>query len=335
MFEQLNFNQYHIPYPISKEFIEDILSETKTDHAEDFSYLDKMFIRSLLTQEQYIDYYYSAGSVLSTLQLPPVAPSVRHKFFTLNSFVLFSHIAPSYTKFEYKEGYTLLLVCKGSGYLKYKRKTYFLEKGSGFFIDNRFPSEYGCKDKCWEYALLDISGPLMNEAYANYEAEGIPVFSQPLHSRFFQNVEALLKLYQTVSLYRDWKADSLITNLLVELMTTPHKEKQQSQDNYSNIQYLILYMESNYRQNLSLEQLCSFSGFSRSALATEFKKYTGTSPNNYLIMLRLQKAKELLQMSTMTCADIAFETGFRDINNFTNLFKKYVGVTPNAWRQGI
>lgn len=60
---------------------------------------------------------------------------------------------------------------------------------------------------------------------------------------------------------------------------------------------------------------------------------TGFSPNEYLIKVRFNHAKDLLPVSQSTIREIAFSCGFRDINNFTNLFKKNTGMTPGAYRR--
>ena len=99
-----------------------------------------------------------------------------------------------------------------------------------------------------------------------------------------------------------------------------------------NIRYLIKYMDSNFTQPLTLDFLSDFAGVSKYYLSREFKKYTGFSPNDYLITLRVNKAKSLLTNTTLPAVKIAHEVGIYDSNNFTNLFKRKTGMTPIQYR---
>ncbi len=100
-----------------------------------------------------------------------------------------------------------------------------------------------------------------------------------------------------------------------------------------NIRYLIRYMESNYRLPLSMDDLAAFAGANKHYLSREFRRYTGFSPNDYLISLRIQEAKKLLQTTNRTAAEIAHQVGIHDMNNFTRLFRKKVGQSPSEFRR--
>ena len=64
-----------------------------------------------------------------------------------------------------------------------------------------------------------------------------------------------------------------------------------------------------------------------------FKHSTKKSPNQYLLDLRLDKAKELLQFTTLTVDEISYKTGFNSIAYFSNYFKKRNGISPRAYRE--
>lgn len=65
----------------------------------------------------------------------------------------------------------------------------------------------------------------------------------------------------------------------------------------------------------------------------EFEKEVGMTPGKYIIKIRLKKAIELLTFSKdMTIEEIAIETGFNCGNYFSKVFKKYIGISPSAYR---
>jgi transcriptional regulator GlxA family with amidase domain len=63
-----------------------------------------------------------------------------------------------------------------------------------------------------------------------------------------------------------------------------------------------------------------------------FKEVTGTSPNQYHLDLRLDKARELILSTNLTINEVAFKTGFSSIFYFSRLFKKKNGMSPKEYR---
>lgn len=74
----------------------------------------------------------------------------------------------------------------------------------------------------------------------------------------------------------------------------------------------------------------SSSQFSRS-----FKKHTGTSPYDYLLSVRLARAKELLKNTNLPISDIAYQTGFASDSNFIYFFRKNEGISPLKFRNTL
>ncbi|MEG0387843.1 MAG: AraC family transcriptional regulator, partial [Niameybacter sp.] len=66
-----------------------------------------------------------------------------------------------------------------------------------------------------------------------------------------------------------------------------------------------------------------------------FKEETGTSPINYLIQIRLEKAKEILEKNDMPINLVAKSVGYEDAYYFSKLFKKYYGSAPSAYSKQI
>lgn len=73
-------------------------------------------------------------------------------------------------------------------------------------------------------------------------------------------------------------------------------------------------------------------GVDRSHLFRLFKQHLQLSPQQYLIRLRLNKAEELLQTTSLSVSEVAFSCGFNDLCHFSRLFKRRFGVPPSARR---
>lgn len=98
------------------------------------------------------------------------------------------------------------------------------------------------------------------------------------------------------------------------------------------ISSIIDFMEANFKEELDLNQLADISCMSVRNFQRIFKKATGQSPIDYLIQVRLQKAKYFLRETLMPISEIAIETGFNDNNYFSREFKKVLGVPPSLYR---
>jgi len=89
-------------------------------------------------------------------------------------------------------------------------------------------------------------------------------------------------------------------------------------------------MDAHYGANLTVDLLAHEVGLSPAHFARAFKETMGRAPHNYLLTLRLEKARRLLDDSEAGLSEVAQRTGFADQAHFTRLFKREFGVTPGA-----
>ncbi len=82
----------------------------------------------------------------------------------------------------------------------------------------------------------------------------------------------------------------------------------------------------------TLGELASWAGLSRTYFSQVFKQVVGMRFQDYLIQVRIDKAKDLLEDINLTVKEIACVAGFRDPNHFSRSFRKKTGVTPTNWR---
>ncbi len=93
------------------------------------------------------------------------------------------------------------------------------------------------------------------------------------------------------------------------------------------------YMEANLAEPISLADIAAATGLSRMHFAAQFRAATGLRPHEYLLQRRIERARELLLTSRLPLVEIAFEVGFKTQAHFTTVFARFVGETPNVWRQ--
>ncbi len=88
----------------------------------------------------------------------------------------------------------------------------------------------------------------------------------------------------------------------------------------------------NYESDLSLDDLARGAGMSTFHFAREFKRTTGTTPHQYLIKFRVDRAKALLTGSEMPLVEVSSRSGFSHQSHFTRLFRRLTGTTPQSYR---
>ena len=127
----------------------------------------------------------------------------------------------------------------------------------------------------------------------------------------------------------------LLEILLIVLRCTPkrmlHGVKALKSDN--DILNIINEMEKNPEKHYCLKELAKKANMCISGFTKKFRNLIGTSPTEYLLSLRIEKAEQLLLSSSSTIYTIAEQCGFYDINYFIKVFRRFRGLTPAKFRR--
>ncbi len=95
----------------------------------------------------------------------------------------------------------------------------------------------------------------------------------------------------------------------------------------------IFFLNSNFKEDLSIDDLTRELAVSKSHFMSVFKEETGTSPMNYLRSIRIKKACTLLSGTGKSIQEISETVGIPDSNYFVKLFRKETGMTPTEYRK--
>lgn len=99
------------------------------------------------------------------------------------------------------------------------------------------------------------------------------------------------------------------------------------------ISRVLDFIRQNFDQAVSLEMAAKRAGLSRFRLSHIIKRGTGRTFLQHVMLLRVQKARRLLQQTGMSCAEIAGATGFCDQSYFVKHFRRITGITPARFRK--
>jgi len=129
------------------------------------------------------------------------------------------------------------------------------------------------------------------------------------------------------------KTDVRERTILTEILVLLFKFAERNQFSYSNagkVQKIIEYMTENYSKNTTLNELAEYAHVSPSYLGSIFRRVTGRSPIDYLIEIRINRAKNLLK-DGYSVTDTSRLVGFNDIYYFSRMFKRHEGISPSEY----
>ena len=91
-------------------------------------------------------------------------------------------------------------------------------------------------------------------------------------------------------------------------------------------------MRASFDEDLTLGRLAALAGLSPSHFARSFRRATGESPHRYLIGLRIERARGLLETTDLPIIEVGLRCGFDGPSHFATAFRKVTGHSPRAWR---
>lgn len=130
---------------------------------------------------------------------------------------------------------------------------------------------------------------------------------------------------------------SRINQLLDELFILIARQLTRQNNSRRDFPQTFMKLEQTLRENLShqwtVEEMAALVGLGTTAFSEKTKSYTGFSPLNYLINIRISEAIKLLKRIDVRVTDIALDVGFYSSQHFATTFKKLTGYTPSEFRK--
>ena len=232
------------------------------------------------------------------------------------------------------DSYLIVAVTKGKGLLTLENEVYTLSKGDCFFIDCHKPHYYrSLNDVPWNVLWIHFNGGKSKEYYEYFISHKKNIFKTP---NFDDITSIILEIINTNDL-QNVNAEILTSKMIVELLTfvlTAH-DKFDDSDTAINqkLEKIYDYINTNFKENLTLDDLASKFYISKFYLTREFKKIYGITIFQHIINTRINFAKIQLRFSDKSIEEISHLCGFNDQSYFARQFKKVENVTCLAYRK--
>lgn len=228
---------------------------------------------------------------------------------------------------HWHEFYEIEFILSGKGTYSIDGKDYIVEPGMVFFMTPV------------NFHTLNVENVIMYNI----------MFTDNMCSNFYlskiatENFPVALKINESDMPFLKSAADELVSNkddfsyatqlldtVVAKLEKIAGKGKKRKM---SAISMAELYILNNFRNNLSLNQVAQYAGFSPSYFSALFKQTTGKTFKEYTTELKFEYAKKLLAFSALTVTQICIESGFDEYTNFIRRFKQRFGLSPGEYRK--
>ena len=235
-----------------------------------------------------------------------------------------------------REGFAFpqVFICKGGeGILKVSDTEYPIKKGCFFFLMSNLPHEYYGSSEPWEVEWIAFTGSQVESILTELNFGSY-------HVGVLENINRAEALFHKIfiSLKPEDKPGKIIASgalyeILTEFYTILYKKNNTAASEVSTILTQVKqYIEENYTQNITLEELSAQVQITPQYLCKLFKKYLHLRPMQYITQKRIQYAKQLLSDHQLSVNEIAHAVGFNDCSYFSAIFRKYEMISPTEFR---
>ena len=232
--------------------------------------------------------------------------------------------------------YLLFIVTNGSGTVTYGNYEYEVHAGDCVFINCMNAYDHTSSADLWTLKWVHFNGTNMDAIYEKYkERGGNVVFRAPNPYEITTLIDEIHEIADSSSYLRDMEIHEKLGSLLLHIMKESWHEKDvnAASEKRKDIRLIREYLDQNYNKDIRLDDLSRSYNISKYYLSHVFKEQYGTSVNNYVISLRITKAKHFLRFTDMTTTEIANQLGYEDVNYFIRMFKKIENITPGEYRR--
>lgn len=204
--------------------------------------------------------------------------------------------------------------------------------------------QHDCKSKDVREITIQFSPQFMKTLLSTNQFDRVMKMFDKAQNGLSFPMQAIMKVYALIDELPDTKGFYAVTRfltLLYELSMFTEEARVLSSSSFAKIQQhsdsrrvqkVQDYINQHYKEEIRLNQLADMVGMTEVSFSRFFKLRTGKNLSDYIIDIRLGHATRMLVDSTMSIAEICYESGFNNLSNFNRIFKKKKLASPKDFR---
>jgi AraC-like DNA-binding protein len=233
--------------------------------------------------------------------------------------------------------YQIIYISKGSGTFESKHfKQTRVQEGAIIFL---FPGEWHrfkpLKETGWDEYWVGFKGDIIsNIANKHFISPHQPVLQLGLNEQLIHLFSAILENTKT----EHPGYQPLISGMIIHLLGAIYAKTKQQELEQEDISAVLIskariLLREYVHKNIAVESVAEELQVSYSWFRKAFKTFTGIAPHQYVLQLKIEKAKALLADTTKPVKEIAFELGFESSFYFSRIFKSKTTHAPDTYRK--
>jgi|GEM_PF-4395620 len=157
------------------------------------------------------------------------------------------------------------------------------------------------------------------------------------YNEILQKLESIIDYYRMEYEGYELMIKSCLYSIFYYLVADSQEVGDYGYNKYSNkwVRDILAFIKDNYNKKISLTEMAEYVQMSPGYLCRAMKRMFGKSPMKFVNHYRVLQAVRLMENTNKKLIDIAYETGFSNVNNFTNSFKNVMGNTPSQFYKKI
>lgn len=164
-------------------------------------------------------------------------------------------------------------------------------------------------------------------------ARGCEVYDRNVSDEVMRDIRRAVAMAHQHPAVSDSVREAMLTLIISQLAEHPRAREAASLDAAADFSALIHWMSSNLHQQVTLDDMAAFVGYSCSHFRSQFVKQVGRSPAMFLRHVRHLEAGRLLRETQRPIKEVAQRVGYEDLAHFYRFFTKISGMTPLAYRE--
>lgn len=228
--------------------------------------------------------------------------------------------------------YYLMYIISGSVSVKTEHGVADSYENELLIIPPNVSYEFKTKDLPFRYLCVHFTGSDVLKILDEYDISLFPTINKLSYKNHMQKrFVTLFEGFAKNDALRERELSLLLERLLIEAS----RAKKGAALEKSSLSKSIRFINENYPGKISIPDLARLEGMCMTTYNLLFKEQIGLPPTKYVIKLRIEHARNLLESTDLSVEEIGQLCGYPDINFFSRIFKKYVGVSPSNYRKQI